>query len=233
MKIILLDIEGTTTPIDFVHKRLFPFAKERIDSYVAENFDALKPEIKQLYAEYKRDFSDQIYGRDFRADAPGTVSEYLKFLIGIDRKSTPLKTIQGRIWQKGYESGELQSEVFDDVPPAFERWKKAGKTVAIYSSGSRLAQEMLFRYTNFGDLTSFISAYFDTETGPKKDKKSYEKIAEILQTPESGILFISDVPEELDAARRAGFETRLCIRDGNAPVKEDHGFQTVLGFDVL
>src|SRR5262249_14396480 len=127
----LLDIEGTTTPIDFVHKVLFPFAKERIEKFVQDHFDELREEIEQLSAEHA---SDNSYTSQFEASSPESVGAYLRCLIDVDRKSTPLKSIQGKIWQAGYESGRLKSQIFDDVPPAFERWKAEGKTIAIYSS---------------------------------------------------------------------------------------------------
>lgn len=233
MKAILLDIEGTTTPIDFVHKTLFPFAKERIGGFVERNFDEIKTEIAQLKSEYKKDFTEQIYGRDFQETSPESVANYLKFLIEIDRKSTPLKSLQGKIWQAGYESGELKSVMFEDVPRAFERWKREGKTIAIYSSGSVLAQKLIFKYSNFGDLTPFISAYFDTRVGPKKEKQSYQNIAEKLQYQKREILFISDILEELNAAHRAGLDAVLCVREGNALVTDSHSYQTIFSFDRL
>jgi enolase-phosphatase E1 len=140
IKAILLDIEGTTTPIDFVHQTLFPYAKARITGYLEDNFDQLRIELAELGAEHKNDVD---YTAELRTDSPNSVAEYLKFLIDNDRKSTPLKSIQGMIWQRGYESGELHSAVFDDVPAAFKRWNDEGKTVAIYSSGSVLAQKLL------------------------------------------------------------------------------------------
>ena len=159
-KAILLDIEGTTTPIDFVHKTLFPFAKARIAGFVQENFDGLKFELSQLATERANDAS---YKSDFDADSPESVTAYLEFLIDHDRKSTPLKSIQGEIWRKGYESGDLVSSVFGDVPLAFKRWKDAGKIIAIYSSGSVLAQQLIFKYSDQGDLTPFIDKYFEYE----------------------------------------------------------------------
>ncbi|HVE56452.1 MAG TPA: acireductone synthase, partial [Pyrinomonadaceae bacterium] len=212
MKAILLDIEGTTTPIDFVHKRLFPYAKTKIGEYVETHFDEIQTEIEQLKTEYRKDFTDQIYGRDFRADAPESVANYLKFLIEVDRKSTPLKSLQGKIWQAGYESGELRSEMFEDVPHAFERWKAQGKTIAIFSSGSVLAQKLIFKYSNSGDLSGFISEYFDTNIGSKKEAESYVKIAAALNHPPKRIAFVSDILAELDAARNAGFQTTLAVR---------------------
>lgn len=230
IKAILLDIEGTTTPIDFVHKTLFPFAAERIGAFVAENFDAIEAEIAQLKNEYRKDFTEQIYGRDFRADAPESVTNYLKFLIEVDRKSTALKSIQGKIWQKGYESGELKSVMFEDVPAAFERWKSEGKTIAIYSSGSRLAQKLIFKYSNFGDLSGFISHYFDTNTGHKREAESYVKIAHTLNHPPKRVAFVSDISAELDAARNAGMKTSLVIREDNAQIKNENNYETIYDF---
>lgn len=235
IKAILLDIEGTTTPIDFVHKTLFPFAKEKISEYVAQHFDEIRTEISQLKPEYKKDFTNQIYGRDFNENSPDTIANYLKFLIEVDRKSTPLKSIQGKIWQKGYESGELKSEIFEEVPRAFQRWKTENKTIAIYSSGSILAQKLLFRYTNFGDLTPFISHYFDTTIGAKREVESYLKIASAESFPQvENFLFISDIAAELDAAKNAGFQTLFCIREGNEPIDEATcNYQIIRSFDEI
>lgn len=233
IKAILLDIEGTTTPIDFVHKTLFPYAKTKIGEFVAENFTDIQSEIAQLKTEYKKDFAEQIYGRDFRADAPESVADYLKFLIETDRKSTPLKSLQGKIWQKGYESGELESVMFEDVPSAFERWKTEGKTIAIYSSGSILAQQLIFKYSNFGDLSSFISDYFDTNTGPKRVTESYVKIAAALNHPPKRLAFFSDIAAELDAARHAGMQTSLVIREGNDLVKNKNDYEVIYDFEEV
>jgi len=226
----LLDIEGTTTPIDFVHKILFPFAKERIESFVSENFEALDEEIKQLTAEHA---ADKKYDDHLKPDSVPSVAKYLRFLIDVDRKSTPLKSIQGKIWQAGYESGELRSQIFDDVPPAFERWKAAGKTIAIYSSGSVLAQKNLFEFTDHGDLTPFISDHFDTNVGGKREEASYAKIAEELGFKPQNILFVSDVLAELDAARASGLQTALSVRQGNEPIIEDFTHQAVTSFNEL
>jgi len=228
-KAILLDIEGTTTPIDFVHKKLFPFAATRIAEFFRENFNGLTNEIGQLVEEHAN-FNDTV---DLDANEPDSVSAYLIHLIKIDRKSTPLKSIQGKIWQAGYESGELKSEIFDDVPPAFKKWQAAGKTIAIYSSGSVLAQKLLFKYTDRGDLTPFISAYFDTTSGGKKESESYSKIAAELRLQPHEILFVSDVLAELDAAKDAGLQTALSIRKGNAKVESGHDHKSIESFDQL
>ena len=140
-----------------------------------------------------------------------------------DRKSTGLKSLQGKIWEEGYRSGELESEVYPDVLPALERWTREGTQVAIFSSGSIQAQQSLFSHTRAGDLTRFICAYFDTTTGPKTAPESYARIATSLQRLPSEILFLSDVAAELDAARDAGMRTALCAREpGSAPPSGTH-----------
>ncbi len=230
MKAILLDIEGTTTPIDFVHKTLFPYAANNIDNYVHDNFAELGDEIAALKAESS---SDTIYEEKFDETSPASIAAYLKFLIKVDRKSTPLKSIQGKIWQQGYENGELKGEVFADVPAAFQRWQTAGKKIAIYSSGSVLAQKLIFGYSDKGDLTSLITEYFDTTTGAKRETESYKKIAEALKLAPADILFISDIPAELDAARAAGFTTALSLRKGNAELTEEPTHRIIQTFDEI
>jgi enolase-phosphatase E1 len=229
-KAILLDIEGTTTPIDFVRKTLFPFAKERIGDLVREDFSRLDEEISLLASEHTADNS---YSENFDKSSPESIARYLRHLIDIDRKSTTLKSMQGKIWQQGYELGELKSEVFADVPRALEQWRSQGKTIAIYSSGSVLAQQLLFQYTDHGDLTKYLDRYFDTTTGAKRDAESYRKIAAVLEIERPEILFISDIPAELDAARASGLQTALSIRDGNSEITEDITHQIISSFDDL
>jgi enolase-phosphatase E1 len=134
----------------------------------------------------------------------------------VDRKTTPLKTLQGKIWEEGFRSGELKGHVYEDVPRAFKRWKKNGKRIGIFSSGSVLAQKLLFGYSSAGDLTVCIDDYFDTTRGPKREAASYEAIARALRIPPEETLFVSDVAEELDAARSAGMRTALMLRPGTA-----------------
>lgn len=232
-KAILLDIEGTTTPIDFVHKTLFPFARTRMREFVETNFANLQDEIASLHAEHH---ADSAKGEDlapFDEISIVSIVEYLYFLMDNDRKSTALKSLQGRIWQEGYESGELLGEVFEDVPKAFRRWKKQDKTIAIFSSGSRLAQKLIFGHSEAGDLTSFISAYFDTTIGGKKEAESYRQIAESLSFPFVEILFVSDVVAELDAAQAAGMQTRLSIRPNNSPLEQPTAHLIINSFDEI
>jgi enolase-phosphatase E1 len=227
---ILLDIEGTTTPISFVHDTLFPYAKSRIPGFVLDNLGELKFEIEQLAAEHQ---SDTDYKAEFRPDSANSVSDYLKYLIDQDRKSTPLKSIQGMIWKSGYEKGEIVSPVFADVPAAMKRWKAAEKTLAIFSSGSVLAQQLLFKHTEEGDLTQFISNYFDTNIGGKKDRASYTAIAEALDLRPDEVHFVSDIPEEVEAAGAAGMRTSLSARPGNPPLACDPVHDIVTTFDGL
>jgi len=149
-----------------------------------------------------------------------------------DRKSTGLKSLQGKIWEEGYRSRELRSEVYPDVPPALERWRRRGVDIAIYSSGSVQAQRSLFSNASVGDLGGFISGYFDTTTGPKTAPDSYTRIAAALHRSPSEVLFVSDVAAELDAARTAGMRTALCMRTpGRAPSTSVH--PVIHGFDQL
>ena len=233
MKAILLDIEGTTTPIDFVHQTLFPFARERMAEFVAENFPTLADEIKSLKIEHKEDYAQKFHVKEFDENASASIADYLNFLIDEDRKSTALKSVQGKIWQAGYEAVALKSKVFADVPRAFARWREQRKTIAIYSSGSVLAQKLIFKYSNGGDLTELIADYFDTNIGGKKETASYRKIATALNFPAAEITFVSDVAAELDAAKAAGLETILSIREGNAPPDGQMKHQSVKSFDEI
>ena len=149
-----------------------------------------------------------------------------------DRKSTALKSLQGKIWKAGFESGEMQGTLFADVPAALTRWSMSAR-VAIYSSGSVEAQQLLFRYSTFGDLTPLIAAYFDTRTGPKASSASYAAIAAALNVEPREVLFFSDVVRELDPAREAGLETRLVVRPGNAPIENAHGHSAIDSFHGL
>jgi enolase-phosphatase E1 len=230
INVILLDVEGTTTPIDFVHRILFPYAQAKLSDFVTANFGAIGDEVAQLCSEHA---SDPAYRSRLDASSPNSVTEYLTFLIDNDRKSTPLKSLEGKIWQEGYESGELRSQIFDDVPAAWARWTSEGKRIAIYSSGSVLAQKLLFRYTPYGDLTSYLAAYFDTNIGPKRASLSYGRISSELKTAPAEMLFISDVVEELDAASRSGLNTLLSVRPRNAVASNPGLHRAINTFDEV
>jgi enolase-phosphatase E1 len=206
-KAILLDIEGTTTPITFVYDVLFPFAR----AHAREHLDDEAQHALKL--EYDTDIAKGLTPPPWSSGA----IHYVLWLMDQDRKSTALKNLQGKIWQEGYRRGDLQGSVFPDVPPALERWHKAGIDVRIYSSGSILAQQLIFSTTPYGDLTRFLNGYFDTTTGPKAEPSSYAAIAKAFELAPSTILFISDVVRELDAASAAGLQILLSLRPGNPP----------------
>jgi enolase-phosphatase E1 len=219
IRIILLDIEGTTTPINFVYQTLFPYASRKLESYLREH--AQDREILFLIQELRGQHeADERHGleppawRDHPEEARLRSSvAYGQWLIARDSKCTPLKSLQGKIWQQGFTSGELRGEVYLDVPIALERWRRQKRIICIYSSGSVLAQQLLFRTTAFGDLTANITAFFDTRVGAKSDVESYKKIAASLSHAPPQFLFISDAAKEVEAARSAGMQAILCERD--------------------
>jgi len=219
IRVILLDIEGTTTPIDFVYKTLFPYASRKLESFLQERVQ--DPEIQSLMQDLRAQHDvDERSG----LQPPGWMDDseeaqlsssvaYGQWLIARDSKCTPLKSLQGKIWQQGFVNGELRGEVYPDVPVAFERWRRQKRIICIYSSGSVLAQQLLFRTTASGDLTSFISAFFDTRVGAKTEQESYKKIAASLSSAAQHFLFISDAVKEIEAAQSAGMRALLCERD--------------------
>jgi enolase-phosphatase E1 len=229
---ILLDIEGTTTPIAFVHDVLFTYARQHVRDYLVQHANALTDDIALLREEHTRDTSSGAQPPPF-TDDPAAIATYVHWLIDRDRKSTGLKSLQGKIWREGYTSGTLKAQVFSDVRPAFERWHKAGLRISIFSSGSALAQQLLFAHTEDGDLTTFLSDYFDTNVGAKGDAESYRRIANQMNLPPGEILFISDVATELAAATEAGMETRLSIRVGNHPQPNTDCFHVIHTFDEV
>jgi enolase-phosphatase E1 len=219
----LLDIEGTTTSLDFVYKVLFPYARSHAQQFLKQHASSsdVRADIGALrqenFAEMRQDLSPPALRNDTPAAEAESLAAYLEWLMACDCKSTALKSIQGKIWEEGYRSGQLRSQVFDDVPRALRRWQQQERDVCIFSSGSVLAQRLLFAHTTAGDLTAYISGYFDTTTGAKVDALSYRKIACGLQRSPSEIIFISDVTAELDAAKSAGLPTLLSARPGNRP----------------
>lgn len=206
IKAILTDIEGTTSSIDFVHQTLFPYAKTHMRSFLRDNADS--EELQQQLFEIERIEQDAL-SLDAAADV-------LERWIAEDRKVTPLKALQGMIWRQGYEAGELKGHVYADTPEYLRQWHAQGLKLYVYSSGSVEAQKLIFGYTEYGDLTPLFSGYFDTRVGGKREQASYQVIAQKIGIPAAQILFLSDVGEELDAARAAGMATAQLIRDGKA-----------------
>jgi len=237
--VILLDIEGTTTPIDFVYHVLFSYARTHIPNYIGSNFSStsVREDLAELVSQNEEDrrqgLDPPYVGDSFDQMTAEAAADYLLWLMDRDSKATPLKSIQGKIWEAGYREGSLHSQVFDDVPPAMNRWRGAGKTVCIYSSGSVLAQKLLFGNTESGDLTHLIGGFYDTNIGTKRDPTSYQRIASDLKVAPHAILFVSDVTAELDAAQTAGFQTMLCVRPGNPPQSPDAHHSIINSFDEL
>jgi enolase-phosphatase E1 len=235
---VLLDIEGTTTPIAFVHDVLFPYARAHIEEFLQDpRHTADVGEVAhRLAGEHARDERQgerpPAWPADPAADPRPAVAAYARWLMDRDRKSPGLKLLQGLIWERGYQAGLLRGLVFEDVPVALRRWRDAGVAVAIYSSGSELAQRRLFESTPFGDLTPLLAGFFDTNVGPKTAPESYARIAERLSRPPGAIAFVSDSAAELAAAARAGLHPVLSVRPGNPPQDQD-GWDVVQTLDEI
>jgi enolase-phosphatase E1 len=235
---VVLDVEGTTTPIAFVYDALFPYARAHLRRYLREH--ANNPEVREaarlLRAEHSEDAMRGEAAPPWDDDTPEALHEslvaYLEWMMDRDRKSPGLKLIQGHVWKRGYDDGTLRGVVYPDVRTAFERWKHDGTTISIYSSGSVLGQRLLFSHSNHGDLTPMINYYFDTGVGPKRSPESYRQISAGIGVAPSSLLFVSDVVSELEAARSAGFQTLLCVRDRDAEAPAV-GFDVIRSFDEI
>jgi enolase-phosphatase E1 len=233
---LLLDIEGTTTPIAFVYEVLFPFARTHVKDFLSRHIGSteVRRDLERLREEHAKDVGNQLSPPPIREWSElESIVQYVNWLIDHDRKSTGLKSLQGKIWEEGYRCGQLKAEVFPEVPAALERWHVANLKIAIFSSGSVLAQKLLFAHTTVGNLTQFINAYFDTTTGAKTDAESYLQISAALQLNPKHILFISDVTAELAAATRADMHGALCIRPGNPAQPDDKSKIAIRSFDEL
>jgi enolase-phosphatase E1 len=216
---VLLDIEGTTTSISFVFDVLFPYAAKRVESWLAEH--ANDPEAREACAAVVKDATPE---EAQRGGGPATVLAVVRRQMAGDVKATGLKMLQGLIWKHGYETGEIKAHVYPDVPRAFTAWKDAGRAAAIYSSGSKLAQQLLFRYSEAGDLTPFLSGYYDTTSGPKREAASYTAIAKAWGRAPVDIVFATDQPAEAEAAHAAGMHAVILMRPGNAPLPPGQNF---------
>lgn len=223
----LLDIEGTTAPISFVHQVLFPYAKEKLKSYLL-NHSIPENQWQEITREFLVDQSK--FPEELPKEVnPTNVYLYLEFLILKDRKFGPLKEIQGKIWKVGYESKELKSILFPDVKGFLESSKEKGISNHVYSSGSVEAQILIYKYSNEGDLTSLFTSYFDTAVGGKREKESYLKIANQLNCSTGEVCFFTDIVEEAEAASSAGMSVVILDRPGNIPQKE-HQFKVIQKF---
>lgn len=210
---VVTDIEGTTTPISFVHRTLFPYARARLAGFLDEHAD--RPDVAAALA-----------------GVPGDRVATLLGWMDRDEKAGPLKALQGMIWRQGYEDGALTGELYPDVPPALRRWSQAGVRLALYSSGSEEAQRLLFAHSDAGDLSALFAGFFDTRAGPKREAASYAAIGAALHLPAGEILFLSDVEAELDAAAEAGWRTCQLVReeDGTLPSARH---ETAADFDAV
>lgn len=208
IKYILTDIEGTTTSVKFVYDILFPYFNAHIKDL--KSMTHLK-EVQQAFRQTV-DFAKEFENK--KIDSVDEIIQMLEKWSSEDKKITPLKTLQGILWDKAYQSGEIKGHVYTDVPQAFETWKEKGLEIGIFSSGSVAAQKLIFGYSEAGDLRPFLSDYFDTNTGGKRDVETYLKISNSIGVSPENILFLSDIVEELEAADKAGFQTIQLLRDG-------------------
>jgi enolase-phosphatase E1 len=212
IKAIVTDIEGTTSSLSFVKDVLFPYARAHIAEFVRNH--AEDPQVRQLLGDVAREA-----GRDLNA---GQAVEQLIEWIDQDKKITPLKALQGLIWEDGYRKGAFMGHIYEDAERNLKAWKACGLDLYVYSSGSVHAQKLLFSHTGYGDLTPWFSGYFDTRIGGKREVDSYRRIADEVELPPESLLFLSDIKEELDAAGRAGFNTIWLVRDGKPDPEAEH-----------
>jgi len=197
IKAIVTDIEGTTSSIDFVHKTLFPYAREHLADFVRSHLD--NPEVQEQLAAIERELGEAHLSLD---EALAHLMEWMDE----DRKLTPLKVLQGLVWEQGYRQGDFTGHVYQDAVDGLRRWYEQGLRLYVYSSGSVQAQKLLFAHSDAGDLTALFSGYFDTTIGAKREVAAYRLIVETLELAPHEIVFLSDIPAELIAAKAAGLQ---------------------------
>lgn len=208
MKTILTDIEGTTSSISFVKEVLFPYARRELPNFVRAH--ANDPKVRHWLDQVQLELASEFFSDEH-------LIETLLNWIDTDRKHTALKALQGMIWVAGYRDGDYAAHIYDDAAEMLKHWHDAGQHIYVYSSGSVPAQKLFFGHTKVGDLTPLFSGYFDTEMGGKRDAESYRRIAAAMKTEPSNIIFLSDIVEELDAAREASMDTVLLDRLNDYP----------------
>ena len=228
---LLLDIEGTTCPVSFVAEVLFPYARNALPGFIAAH--AADPEIQNLVEQAEQAWmnDDHPQAIALRSQSSGGesstgVAAYLQSLIDRDVKLTALKDLQGRIWRSGYANGELVAPLYADVAESVKRWHKAGVVLAVYSSGSVPAQQLLYGHSTSGDLQALFSHWFDTRVGSKQEEKSYRSIAGQMRVSPAECLFISDSLGELEAADSAGMSVLFSDREGN-PGRDSGRFERI------
>ncbi|GAB4527332.1 MAG: acireductone synthase [Pleurocapsa sp.] len=222
IKAIVTDIEGTTSSIDFVHQVLFPYSTKALPEYVRNHAqqEEIAPIIEQVKAEINQSDADL-----------ETVINTLLTWIKEDKKITPLKTLQGFIWEDGFINNHFQGHLYEDAYQNLVKWYAAGIKLYVFSSGSVKAQKLLFGHSKYGDLTYLFQGYFDTNVGNKKSDAAYENIASAIALPPQEILFLSDVVAELDAAATAGYQTILLARNEAKENSKEHN--VVSNFDDI
>ena len=227
MTLILTDIEGTTSSISFVKDVLFPYARRALPAFVRAR--GQEPEVRR--------WLDAVATEHGAVCSDEMIVELLQGMIDEDRKHTALKALQGMIWSDGYRGADFTAHIYPDAAARLRAWHDAGIPLAVYSSGSVPAQKLFFGHSDAGDLTGLFGAWFDTEVGHKRDADSYREIARRLDRPAADILFLSDVVEELDAARDAGMRTALIDRREDYPQprlgEATHGHLRVEVFDAI
>ncbi len=218
IRAILTDIEGTTSSLSFVKDVLFPYSKERLRDFIQRH--SQDKEVRRIL-------------REVQEIEPSDPVETLLKWIEEDRKVTPLKELQGLIWEEGYISGELKGHIYEDAYKRLKEWHGRGIPIYIYSSGSVKAQKLLFGHTNYGDLNYLFSGYFDTKVGSKKDPNSYRRIAREIGLKPEEILFLSDNPEEIEAAAKAGMRVIRLAREGENEPIEGFPYLQVRSFEEI
>ena len=209
---VLTDIEGTTTSLSFVKDVLFPHSRERIREFIHSN--AQKAEVQEAIREVA-----SVARISLELDA---ICDQLLTWIDEDKKIKPLKTLQGLIWERGYQQRDFYGHIYEDAYTRLCEWRAQGLRLGIFSSGSCKAQQLLFAHTPFGDLTPLFDFYFDTGVGMKQSPEAYLKIAQEMGTECSSILFLSDIEAELNAASSVGYRTTLLQRDTDQSTNTSH-----------
>jgi enolase-phosphatase E1 len=237
---LLLDIEGTTCPVSFVAEVLFPYAAQKLHTFVQDQSN--NPTVQNLLADVQEAWQNdkgpeaealwRTAQTEQQLPSLAASTAYLQLLIRQDRKLTPLKDLQGLIWREGYASGELVAPLYPDVAPALLNWHRAGLVLGVYSSGSVGAQKLLYGHCVAGDLTDVFSHWFDTRIGSKQQSESYQLIADAMNCKAENILFISDALTECQAAKKAGFKILFSKRSGN-PQTEPGPFQAISNYAEL
>jgi len=222
----LLDIEGTLADIRFVYDVMFPYIREHVQTYLHAHWG--EPSLNPILDSLAVDGGFSAVQAPWRSAglassaAIESVTELVHRFMDSDSKTTGLKALQGVVWEAGFRSGKLRAEVFEDVVPAFERWRRAGVDMRIYSSGSILAQKLFFGHTIQGDLTSYFRGHYDTTSGSKKEASSYLAIAQDIGVTPEQIVFFTDVFAEIQAAREAGLQVVACVRPNNLPLPSQY-----------